>query len=212
MRLSLLIFAVSLALMSGCRSPSITESRIRIPSVSVTPEPLEAPKDGKILITISGNATEHGQVWVRADANLATIEDLFSCRPEWASHNIRIWRRDSASEKGLRCRVNKMNRAEKEKIKIYHGDFICFAFDRCFGLAPLTSKHSIDRRGRLRASRLSCVSGAAWPSFELFAVTYASSLQPLGALLFPAAATRTGHSAILISSLRDFGFPWRGLK
>ena len=134
MRLPLSIFTIAVALLSGCASPTIIETRE--PTTSMTPEPAESPKDGKILVMVSGNAKERGWIWVREDASLATIEDLFAVRPEWASRSITIVRRDGDGQKWIRCRIAKMSRSEKEKIKVHHGDAVCFVWDRCFGFAP----------------------------------------------------------------------------
>lgn len=136
MRMPLLILAVALALLNGCRTPPVIESSSAIPTGANKWKPLEAPKDGKILVLISGNAKEQGRVWVQEGVSLATIEDLFACRPEWASRSLVIERCGAESVKTIRCRLSSMSRSEKEKIKVYHGDSICFVYDRCFGFVP----------------------------------------------------------------------------
>ena len=98
---------VAMTLLSGCTSPTVIETRGPVRTSSAISEPLEAPKDGKILVLVSGNAKELGPVWVREDASLATIEDLFAVRPEWASHSVIIVRRDAKGERRLRCRMTK---------------------------------------------------------------------------------------------------------
>ena len=82
-----LIFAV--LLLGGCASPP------PVPANYTAFDRLEPPKDGKILILVSGNARERGRLWVPEDASLATIEDLFAVRPEWASRSVFIVRREA---------------------------------------------------------------------------------------------------------------------
>jgi hypothetical protein len=131
-----LIFAVAMALLNGCTSPTGVESPGSIPTNSLISEPLEAPKDGKILVLISGNARASGRLWVREDATFATIENLFSAR-EYPSRHVEIVRFNAEGTKSLRrYRIDKMSRSEKERVKLYHGDSIIFVRDRCFSFAP----------------------------------------------------------------------------
>jgi hypothetical protein len=125
--LTALVFAA--LLLSGCASPPA-------PASHATFDPIEPPKDGKILILVSGNATERGRLWVQGNASLATIEDLFAVRPEFASRRVFIVRRELDGARGLQFRMDRMSRNKKEKVKVYHGDSISFVWDRCFGFAP----------------------------------------------------------------------------
>jgi hypothetical protein len=121
----LVILALAVVFLGGCASP-------QAPAVVIT---LEPPKDGMILVGVSGNAKDRGQFWVREDASLATIEDLFAVRPDWASRHVLIVRREPAGQRQL-FRMDKMSRCEKEQVKVNHGDEISFVHDRCFGFAP----------------------------------------------------------------------------
>jgi len=150
-----LIFAV--LLLGGCASPP------PVPANYTTFEPLEPPKDGKILILVSGNARERGRLWVPEDASLATIEDLFAVRPEWASRSVFIVRREAESGRRFRFRMDKMSHGEKEKVKVYHGDSISFVWDRCFGFAPDKSLQPTPGSGSSSAARFT-TSGPAWLS------------------------------------------------
>lgn len=128
-----------MALLSGCKSPSAVESLVvesRVPSLPHAPTISEGPRDGKILVVISGNAKEQGKFWVCQDASLETIEIRFALQPEFASHRVGIFRRDAEGWLRMRCRIDKMTRAEKENIKVIHGDLIEFDWDRCFGFVP----------------------------------------------------------------------------
>jgi len=137
MRVILSISIVSLLLLSGCASlqPPVSgwsqESKRRSDILT-----LEPPRDGKILVLIGGNATHRGELWIPEPANLATVEDMVGVRPEWASRSVDIKRIGPDGRKTLRIRINKMTRADKEKIELQHGDMIYFVWDRCFGAVP----------------------------------------------------------------------------
>lgn len=122
--------AFAVLLLSGCASPPISVVSNTPPTMAAPSEP---PRDGKILVFVSGNARDSGQFWVREDASLATIEDMFAAPPHFASRSIMIVRRGDNCDIRLECRLNKLSRRKKEQIKVYHGDRICFYWDRCFG-------------------------------------------------------------------------------
>ena len=124
---------VSTAL-SGCarlKAEAAWERQLRLAS-SATSEPLDDPKDGEILVFIVGWAREAGQFGVRANANLADIEDLFTFRPtQAASESVVIVRYNAGGQDRLRFRIDKMDRNQKEKVKVNHGDWICFVWGGC---------------------------------------------------------------------------------
>jgi hypothetical protein len=97
---------------------------------------LEPPKDGKILVFISGNASHKGELWVAEGATLATLQDLVGLRPEWASHSVTIIRNKPESSERMVVQIGRMTRREKENVRLFHGDRISFRFDRCFGFIP----------------------------------------------------------------------------
>jgi hypothetical protein len=110
----------SFCILTGCVSPQ---------SYFSTPGP---PQNEKILVFVGGNATCKGWISLPEESSLATIEDMVTLRPEWASRRAKITR----SGEDLKFRMDKMTRREKEGIKLRHGDRIFFAYDRCFGVAP----------------------------------------------------------------------------
>ena len=124
----LIIGVAFLLLLSGCAS-----QRISTESIARKPLNLEPPKDGKIIVLVSGNATQQGKVWVQEGASLATLEDLVGVRPEWASRSVVIYRSTPTEVERIRVRIAKMTRKEKDAFKLHHGDNVCFVWDRCFG-------------------------------------------------------------------------------
>ena len=125
------IVALAAVLLSGCASPHMTISPVQAP-----PALAEEPRNGEILVYVGGNATRKGSLWIPQETSLASLEDLVAGPPEFASRHVRITRAGPIGGQRLDFRVNKMNRREKEAVKINHGDSIFFAYDRCFGFAP----------------------------------------------------------------------------
>jgi hypothetical protein len=115
------IILMSLMFISGCATGEKSTAS------------LEPPRDGKILVSVGGNVTANGGLWLPEDASLASLEDLVGVRPEWESRRLRITR---TGTKTLELRLDKMTRAEKEKVRLHHGDAVFFVRDRCFGFLP----------------------------------------------------------------------------
>lgn len=93
----------------------------------------EPPQDGRIEVFVDGNVSAHGSLWLPEGANLTTLEDLLGVHSEWESRKIRIHRKEAGGWKTVQIRIEKMSRAEKEKISLHHGDFVFFVYDRCWG-------------------------------------------------------------------------------
>lgn len=137
MHLVATICILSFAMLCGCVSPKVTNQ-----PVSLTRAKLEPPREGKILVFISGNASHKGELWIAEGATLATLQDLVGLRPGWASRWVTIFRQKAEGGERLRVPIGKMNRTEKEAFKLNHGDGVSFHHDRCFGL--LRHRYSAD--------------------------------------------------------------------
>src|SRR4051794_10928900 len=97
--------AVATALMTGCASPHLAVAPAQAP-----PALTEAPRKGKILVYIGGNAIQTGPLWIPQETSLASLQDLVAGPPAFASRHVRITRADISGVQQLDFRTNKMSR------------------------------------------------------------------------------------------------------
>ena len=135
-----LVVVVLSLLLVGCLQPPASRLAHLDDSVRFTESPrynpIEPPRDGKILVFVSGDVRRTGPHWISDDADILTAEavagagnaGMITVEPKL----VVIRREVDGRVVELRYDLLRRTRLEKQTIHLKHGDSIIFPWTNCW--------------------------------------------------------------------------------